>query len=301
MTLVRGLAIVTLATLVLLAGCSGPPGLERDSKGSGGSSTDPGGGSDGPGPNGGGDPAPPTQNGPHEIAMLLDFDLLNCTGFEAVTYRSASAVQSVLPEGYTALIQTDSTGSEGVPVQYVWTACSSLETPTTFVNNTVFGYVSARIEPPAQSVEASEHWFRLRMLAQEDILAALWQAAGYEVIVGDYSDSTTATPLPGGSTLPEARTIRLGDYQAQGLASVSSGVEAISTAQYTEIEGGRLVWTGQFDSESFRGFTGQWSFPADDPFGTDPSDSADPLSMRYVDSVSWLDNDLWLIVPQETP
>lgn len=282
-------ASVVLLVTVALSGCSGPPGLERD---------DPPDSDDPPGTGGGGGPGDgtglPTPERPERSAMLLSFGLEDCTGVESVVSLDAAAAQATLPDGYT--VATD--GPAGAATaRYVWAQCGGLRTPTASVNGTAFGSVSLRVEPPEAAADADEHWYRFRVLAQDDLLHALWVAAGYDVVVGEYADLSQVASSPVGGTAPEDRDVRLAGYGAQGLVTVAAPTGSVRAAHYTQTEGGRLEWVGVFGASATRTLVGSLDLPSDDPLGGVPAAPGAPeavLSQRYLDAAAWTETDLWL-------
>lgn len=287
METVRLLAVAVVLA-VTLAGCSAPPGLERD----GPTDRDDG----PPGPGGDGTDLPRPEQ-PERLAMLLSFGLEDCTGLESSVSLEPEAAQAALPEGYTVATSEAPSGAVAT-ARYVWAHCGGLRTPTATVNDTAFGAVALRIEAPQDAADADEHWYRFRVLAQDDLLRSLWVAAGYDVAVGEYADVSQVAATPAGGTAPEDRDVRLGGYAGQGLASVPmTPLGPLVEAHYTETEGGRLEWVGRYAPSTVRTFAGTLERPADDPLGGVPTATGPPgvvLSQRYLDAAAWLETDLWL-------
>lgn len=292
METVRAPVAWALALAVALAGCSGPPGLEQDDSGdaSGGA----GDGTDGGGAGGGtGLPGPER---PERAAMLLSFGLEDCSGVEARVLLEPEAAQATLPEGYT-VHQAEGPAGAAATASYAWMRCGGLRTPTAFVNDTAFGSVALRIEAPEDAPDAQEHWYRFRVLAQDDLLHDLWVAAGYDVSVGAYEDASQVASSPAGGLAPEDRDVRLGGYGARGLVTLEGSAPSVRVAHYTEAESGRLEWTGSHEASSLRSMAGSLDLPADDPLSGVPTAPGSPdgaLSQRYLDAASWSGVDLWL-------
>lgn len=285
---------VVAVLAVVLAGCSGPPGLEdrgpADRPGDGSGRDGGGAGSD---DDGGGFQPPADQ--PERVAMLLSFGLEDCTGLESFVSLDADAAQALLPDGY-AVATSDGASGPVATARYVWASCGGLRTPTAFVNDTVFGSVSLQIEAPESAADAEEHWYRFRVMAQDDLLLSLWVAAGYDVALGEYQDESSLSGSPLGGANVEDRSVRLAGYGGQGLAAVPGGPTSVRTAQYTETLGGRLEWIGEFQATSYRELQGTLEVPPDDPLADVPLAPGSPsevLRQRYLDEAHWSATDLW--------
>ncbi len=299
MSLVRAAVAVALLLAVVLAGCSGPPGFESDKPSSGGGVGTGGGTGTGGDPDD--EPGAPVVPRPARVAMLLGFDLVDCSGVENLGILDAEVVQAALPSGYEVLPADDLDGLPKAVVQYVWASCGALRTPSATVNDTVFGFVSVAIEPPADALAADEHWYRLRMLTQDDVLATLWTAAGYDVATSTYADTSVIAGSPIGGNGLEDRDVSLGGYRVRGALTIGAPDEPVRAAHYTEVASGRLEWSGSFHIDAFRPLLGTLEVAADDPFSDAWASSLDRANQRYLDDAAWTSNNLWLRAPAGTP
>lgn len=228
-------------------------------------------------------PTPPAQPPPTHTAMLMAFDYADCTGVMAHPTVPLAEAQGVLPDGYVAW-QGEGVQEVGV-AQYMWVECATFSTSTATVNDTVYGHVAVRIQAPANATEADEHWYRLRMLTKPDVLEAVWKAAAYDVYsAGFNASSSVPAPLPAAE-----QTIALGDYWVQALAGAQADGLTGTRAYYTDVDAGRLEWTGSVDLATTTG-AGRLHAPSDDPLA-----GAWPEAQEvWLVTGGFAGNDLWL-------
>ncbi len=252
---------LSLAALVLLAGCFGDdPGTvnvdEDDGEPAPPGQEDPGVG-----------PTPPAEPAP----MLVDFHYEGCVGLEAVLAMDLETARSAVPEGYTVL-EVDGAATAEVR----WLTCERFYTAAAEVNNTVYGYVAVAIDPPNGEASA---FYRTSMLVQEDIMETLWAAAGYALVVDDMTYETTQ--VDAGPVSLGRYVTGFGDFGAEVLGALRSSDER-SITMYTDTNAGTLIWTGH---EAVDVHEGQ---------GTIEGTGGELQSIRIVLDGVYGDNDLWL-------
>lgn len=282
-----------LGLLALLAGC-------LQSGGGDGPST-----SSSPSPAGGlppSAPQPPPAGSPTVVALLPEFALGPCAAVSMASAQPLDAVQALLPEGFRAApYQTASTGLAGLDLY----ACGNLTTPNARIADTVYGQVYTLVERPADAVpgapEAGVHEYVFRVLAAQDVLAALWPAAGYETRNGTASVSVDAPPL-----VPLDAEVRTGsgsvgaDYGAlaDGQDHVPASGWAGSFARYTRLaDGSVLLWTGRYETAAAFEGHGSFSVAGDDPFAAFEAGNAVPGSARLSESLTMAGMDLRRVFP----
>lgn len=268
--------VAVLIVALLAAGCLGDDG--RDGDGNDGGTPGP------PGPTA--TPAPPTDGPPPPmptvVELLPDFALVECRGISIRHQRPVADVQELLPAGFSAAIVAGSQPLglvEGLgTVTIDLFACGNLTVGgQPRVPATYFGQLAALVEPPTERVpgtpDATFHEYVFRVLAAEDVLAALWPAAGYDTRSGAAA-LRIAAPV---ADVPDVglRTAdgNIGD-QYQFTASAAPELPPpLGTsrqgafARYTALaDGSVLVWTGTYALGAARQGEGMVAVPADDPF-----------------------------------
>lgn len=241
-------------------------------------------------------PIPPTS--PLVFDLLPDFAFEGCRGISIVTGRPIDQVQALLPEGFTAA-PLASAPTLGVAAMDLF-KCGNLTTPNVRIANVSFGMVYTHIEPPAGRVsgvpEADVSEYAFRLLAGQDVMAALWPAAGYDT----YNGSVGLTISPVGD-LPVP--VDLGARSANGsvgedyfmLASGPGPAAAPAErtfARYTALaDGSVLVWTGVYRDTALDGH-GSFQVAADDPFAGFQVAGNLPGTARLMEAAEAVDQDL---------
>ena len=258
----RGLLFLGLLLAATLGGCLGGDGGDRDGDASSSSS------SQGAAPSSSAPPIPPPP-GPPVVDLLRGFSFQGCTGLSLQQTVDRAALQALLPTGFRAAagLGGDSRGTIAIDLL----RCGNLTAANAVVPDTYYGQVYALIEPPADRVPGASGSGRseyvMRTLASEDVLAALWPAAGYDTRSGP---ATMTIEGPAGLPLQQ----RGANASIDGYAATGTGNTLVSSpvtgafARYTALnDGSVLVWTGTYAFPG--GYTGSASFqiPADDPFG----------------------------------
>ena len=263
------LAALLLLTGPGLAGClDGNDGGSRGPAGTGSSSA----GTTSPGPTGG-LPPPPS---PTVVDLLLDFGLPGCRGITVEHQRALADVQALLPPGFTAK-PVDLTMQAPQPVGPLGSllvdvfSCSGLTVAgEPRVPATYYGQLYTFVDPPTErwpgTPDVPIHEYVFRTLAAEDVLAALWPAAGYDSRSGP---AALAIGAPGG--LPLQQGPRLANATIAGYTVTAAGNTADTApiaapfARYTALnDGSLLVWTGTYAfPTAYRG-VGNFQIVADD-------------------------------------
>lgn len=270
--------------LALLAGCSGRGGGDGDAPTSTGPST-------APLPT---TPAP-TPTSPLVFDLLPDFAFEGCRGISIASAQPVDQVQALLPEGFTAA-QAPSASAFGVVAMDLF-ACGNLTTPDVRIANVSFGMVYTHIAQPdgrvAGAPAADVHEYAFRLLAGDDVMAALWPAAGYDTYNG--SVGVAIGPV-GGLPVdlgPRAGNASVGEYSmvATGPGPAAAPAES-SFARYTALgDGSVLVWTGTYRAMSLAGH-GSFQVAGDDPFAGFERANTIPGTARLMESSDALDQDL---------
>lgn len=209
-----------------------------------------------------------------QIDLLLNFELAPCTGIHFQTFQPVADVQALLPAGYEAQVTSRIPGGYGV-LAVDFYSCQNLTTPYAQVPKTFYGQVYTLVKAPAgnpfATPEAQIHEYVFRVLAAEDILAILWQAAGYDVYNGTFTvvaDPYVAVP-PLNALYGGQASVGAGYFvQASGQpAGVNAPASKATFARYTVLEGNStLVWTGRYDLGTPHEGEGFAQLPATDPF-----------------------------------
>jgi hypothetical protein len=251
------LAVAGIVLAALLAGCLGDSGGD----GSGGSATT----STTTGPGAASSSSttmPPAGAGPFVVDLLLDFAFEGCRGVSVVSSLAPiEDVQALLPDGFTAAA-SDVPGGNAASVAVDLLACANLTVAgQTRLQDTYYGQVYTFIERPAERVpdapDAPIQEYVFRTLAGEDVLAALWPAAGYDTRSGpahlDLTSPGVGLPVDPGLRMADGAA---GDYAltANGNLLAPSSVSG-GFARYTALaDGSVLVWTGSHALDgAFRG------------------------------------------------
>ncbi|HUR26388.1 MAG TPA: hypothetical protein VM327_10290 [Candidatus Thermoplasmatota archaeon] len=263
---------VVLALCVLLAGCL--DGGNGDGAGGGiPSSTGP--------TSSDGDlttPAGPPPTTPVVFDLLPDFAFEGCRGVSVRSPQPIDRIQALLPEGFTAAPYAsvaapapapDGIGFAGMDLF----VCGNLTTPNVRIPDVSFGMLYTHILPPDSRVagvpEAAVHEYAFRLLAGEDVLAALWPAAGYDTYNGSV-DLTMgpAVDLPV-DVAPRTGSGAVGDdylVLATSAAPAAPMASESTFARYTALaDGSVLVWTGTYHAEARSG-QGSFMVADDDAF-----------------------------------
>lgn len=282
--------IAALLIVLALAGCLGGgdgegggdgdrDGDRGDDDGNGGTPPPPDDGTKPPR-----DPPGPNPDTPAEpLALLTGFDYTDCAGLEVRFQPSLDAAQDVLPEGYEALA-VDGPIEQRADVEYVFARCDGFSTLSSAFNDTMFGHLAIRIEPPADAGDADEHWYRVTMFAEPGLMTLVWEQAGYDV----YTANLTRPETPVGTS------IAFDGYDALGLATTDASSDATVRAHHTVTDDGVLEWTGTFESTGMA-MHGTFSVPDDDPLADAWEDRTAPTAFTLYEAAQWTDNDLWLV------
>ncbi len=234
-------------------------------------------------------PLDPIDPVPQDVAMLLRFGFEDCTGSTLVGHASLDVVQAALPGNYTAW----SDPSQPTPTGHVGLAmvrCATFTTNVGTFNDTALGFVEARIEDPGHGVDADQHWYRARVLAEQGVMTELWGAAGYDVATGAFEH----TPTLDAGLLVERWTTLFGDYTSNLNAASEQGLPDLDLASYTEVAQGRLEWTASYVPGAQHVAAGSIGRAADDPFAAAWDQVA--VAQGHIGSASWNENNLWLRV-----
>lgn len=283
------LVAFAVALAAAAAGCAGPGGRDPEPTSSSTSSS--------------GSPITPTPSppAPSVVRLLPDFALGPCVAVSVQSAQPLDAIQALLPEGFTAApFGTQDTGLAALDAY----ACGNLTTPTVRIADVVYGQIYTHVQRPdvPGAPEGGVHEYVFRVLAGQDVLAAMWPAAGYETRNGTAAVSVDA--LPGLPVDSGARTgsASVGD-QYRALADGQAALPAAQPwsgpfARYTRLEDGSvLLWTGTYEVPA--AFTGQgvFSVAGDDPFA--PFEAADNVagSARLAESASMVGLDLRRVFP----
>jgi hypothetical protein len=204
-----------------------------------------------------------------------------CRGVSVQATRPLADVQALLPAGFTVVpAPFDATGNTAVVGVDLY-ACGNLTTPAAYVPDTYYGQAYTYVARPAERVpnapEAAAQEYVFRVLANTDVLATLWPAAGYDTYNGTASVSVSAPadlPVDLGQRLGQGKVgsaAAAGDgylLTAQGdqnpLATVAN---TASFARYTVLgDNSVLVWTGRYDFPSAYGGQGALQVDGGDKF-----------------------------------
>jgi hypothetical protein len=281
-------SVVLLLLAVLLAGCSD------------------GGGDGGPGPSGEPSssttgppltPAPPPTppDAPLVFDLLPDFAFEGCQALSIVSDQPIDKVQALLPDGFTAAA-SPSAPALGVLAMDLY-VCGNLTTPNVRIANMSFGMVYTHIQPPTERVAgvpaADVHEYAFRLLAGQDVLSALWPAAGYDT----YDGAVAFTIGPVGD-LPIDLGARsgngsVGEYFMLATGPGPAGAPAESTfARFTALgDGSVLVWTGTYRATALAG-QGSFQVAGDDPVAGFEAANNIPGAARLMESAEAVDQDL---------
>ena len=282
------LPLLLLLLAGLLAGCS---------DGGGGGGGEPGPSDDRSSPTTGPPltPAPAPPASPLVFDLLPDFAFEGCQGLSVVSDQPIDQVQALLPEGFTAA-PSPSAPALGVVAMDLY-VCGNLTTPNVRIANMSFGMVYTRIEAPADRVSgvppADVHEYAFRLLAGQDVLSALWPAAGY-----DTYDGTVAFSIGPVGDLPidlgaRSGNASVGEYfmLATGPGPAAAPTES-TFARFTALEDGSvLVWTGTYRSTALDG-QGSFQVADDDPAAGFEAANNIPGAARLMESAEAVDQDL---------
>jgi hypothetical protein len=241
-------------------------------------------------------PAPPPT--PLVFDLLPDFAFEGCQGIRIVSPQPLDDVQALLPEGFT-VAPAPSAPAFGVVAMDLFT-CGNLTTPNVRIADMAFGMLYTHVQKPSERVagapDADVHEYAFRLLAGQDVLAALWPAAGYDTYNG--SVGLAISPL-GDLPVPVDLGARNGNasvgeaYFMLASSPGPAGAPAESTfARYTVLgDGSVLVWTGTYRST---GLDGQGSFQVadDDPFAGFERANNIPGTARLMETAETVDQDL---------
>lgn len=229
------------------------------------------------------DPSGPDPAQVGRVAMLTDFDYVDCAGLEVRFQPPLEAAQEVLPEGYEASA-LDGPLQQRADVEYVFARCDAFSTISRTFNDTMFGHLAIRIEPPADAGDADEHWYRVAMFAEPGLMTLVWEQAGYDV----YTANLTRPETPVGAS------IVFGDYEALGLGTTETSSDATARIHHTVTGDGVLEWTGTFEATGMA-LQGTFSVADDDPLADAWEDRTAPVTYTLYEAAQWTDNDLWLV------
>ncbi len=221
----RPVLVALLLTASLTAGCMGggddvtpPPGTEPPP-------ASPPPGTEDPDP-----PEPLTQ-----VRLLTQFNIDGCSGVRLEHSAEASAVQALLPEGYSASVTDGPQPQAHFGVQMY--NCTSFTAGSYAFSDVYFGFVWVDVLTPDDGVEGEDQAYIIEMLGEEDVLAEIWPAAGFAI----YNGSVRVDDYP------FARAISVDEFSLESTKGTPSEVGATGDfAWYHELENGdRLTWTGQ--------------------------------------------------------
>lgn len=215
---------------------------------------------------------PPPSSAPPVVDLLLGFTLEDCRGMSVRQSVFLADVQAILPPGFTAQADALASGAGTIVVDFY--ACGNLTVSSARVPATFYGQLSTPIEPPMERLpdvpDAAFHEYVFRVLAGEDVLAALWPAAGFETRGGEASmrvgKPSDAVPLDAGVHAAEGGIGQ--DYAFRAVGAVASATPVAGTfARYTALnDGSVLVWTGTYDFGGSYSGHGVAQLPDDDLF-----------------------------------
>lgn len=230
----RILLALSIVAMVALAGCAGDGGEEATSSSSQSSSSS--------SSSTGSSTSSSSSSGPTEIALLSNFHIEGCEGVQVQQATEAAYVESHVDARFT--ITAESPG-DGVYLT-TWSIynCEGFVTSTTTVNDTVFGIHEVDVQAPdfsGHNTAQGDGKYILSMIAKEDILAVLWEAASMPVLKANGTLTLAEPPL--GVT-----TVSFGTYMANAVsAPLSMGAEPNGPFQrfYDRQDGlGIMSWTG---------------------------------------------------------
>lgn len=245
---------------------------------------------------------PPPAAGPTPSPTPLVFDLLSdfafegCRGISVVSAWPVDQVQALLPDGFVAAESPSAPGLADVAMDL--TTCGNLTTPNVRIANVSFGMLYTHIEQPGERVAgapaADVHEYAFRLLAGNDVLAALWPAAGYDT----YNGSVHVGMGPAGDLPvdigPRTGNASVGDYFmiASTAPAAASGATTGRFARYTALgDGSVLVWTGTYESVAWPAY-GSFMVADGDPFAGFEVANNIVGSARLMEKADAVDQDL---------
>lgn len=240
-------------------------------------------------------PAPPPPETPLVFDLLPDFAFEGCQGLSIASDQPLDQVQALLPEGFTAA-PSPSAPAFGVVAMDLF-VCGNLTTPNVRIANMSFGMVYTHIQPPTERVAgvpaADVNEYAFRLLAGEDVLSALWPAAGY-----DTYDGTVAFTIGPVGELPvdlgaRSGNASVGEYFMLATGPGPASAPAESTfARFTALgDGSVLVWTGTYRATALAG-QGSFQVAGDDPVAGFEVANNIPGAARLMESAEAVDQDL---------
>lgn len=238
------------------------------------------------------------------VELLPDFAFRSCRGLAIQALQPLDQVQALLPDGFTAAAAAPAGGAPPTdPLAIVGMdlyVCGNLTTPDVTIAHVAFGMLYTHIERPADRVTAAPpadvQEYAFRILSGQDVLAALWPAAGYDT----YSGATVLSISPLGSGLPLDPGSRMGEGRvdpdyfmlATSAAPAAPAEDQTSFARYTALgDGSVLVWTGQYSRQA-RGGQGSFQVADDDPFAGFEQANNIPGHARLFEAAELLEQDL---------
>lgn len=239
-------------------------------------------------------PAPVT---PTVVDYLPQFAMGPCLAVSVQATRPLDDVQKLLPAGFEAApaLGAQDAGTVAMDVY----SCGNLTTPTVSLPPTVYGQVYTFVKRPdgrvAGAPDAASQEYVFRVLAGEDVVSAIWPAAGYDTRSGPANVSIDAPQAPVDTQVRTATASVGADYGmvAEGQTSLVPVPWAGSFARYTVLQDGSvLLWTGSYEVAS--PFSGQGSFQVagDDPYAPYEVANNVPGASRLADQVSMVGMDL---------
>lgn len=208
-----------------------------------------------PPPTGGGgsDPDPPEPV--TEVKLLTGFVIDGCTGIRDVFDVDRASAQELLPEGYTASNVSPGPAVEQARVGVQLYNCTSFTAGSYAYSDVYFGLAFIAVDAPDDAAEGDRHAYILEMLGEDDVLSAIWPAAGYPIHNGsvEYEDTMFY------------RTMQVDGFTIETTkGSPSTSGATNSFAWYHELENGdRLTWTGNQDIQPVDGGVANLVIPDD--------------------------------------
>lgn len=211
-----------LVIALVLAGCSDAPDPQEPGSSSPSSSS-----------NSSPNSQSPNTTPREPLALLLDFTVEDCTGNRFHAETGASMLQSAIDPRYTA------TGN----MQVALFSCGNFTTPNARVQDTWFGAILVEVNDPGYA-QADSHWYVTEMLAAQDVLAQVWDIAGFPLLNG--TGDLTVTNLLGLPRVSSATTC-VGNTCVEVTAGINGATGDSGTfAWYHEHPDYRLQWTGAY-------------------------------------------------------